>query len=185
MGRSPTSETGSTHERVAMPSTCTVHAPQALMPQPYLVPVIFNSSRRTQSSGVEGSTLTSLRCPLTVKLIASPSLISYLQFRRTRRAGINPAPGAATNSACDSGGKGRCCRRDAARASRPRAPAPPPRGVSAGQPIHVVVLRAVGDRAAERSTREGRSLLSCHVIERGARCQLWPPGTPVLSAFAS
>src|SRR5271166_4432642 len=32
--------TASTHERVATPSTCTVHAPQAAIPQPYLVPVM-------------------------------------------------------------------------------------------------------------------------------------------------
>jgi hypothetical protein len=32
---------------------------------------------------------------------------------------------------------------------------------------------------------KGRSFASCHLIESGARCQLWPPGTPVLSAFDS
>ncbi len=57
---------GSTHERVATPATWTVQAPQALMPQPNLVPVIFRSSRSTQSSGVEGSTETSRRSPLTL-----------------------------------------------------------------------------------------------------------------------
>ena len=65
-GRSPTSDTGSMQERVATPATCTVQAPHALMPQPYLVPVIFKSSRNTQSSGVDGSTVTSLRSPFTL-----------------------------------------------------------------------------------------------------------------------
>ena len=60
---------GSMQERVATPATCTVQAPHALMPQPYLVPVIFKSSRSTQSSGVEGSTVTSLRAPLTLSVI--------------------------------------------------------------------------------------------------------------------
>ena len=46
-----------------MPSTCTVHAPQALMPQPYFVPVIFSSSRKTQRSGVDGSTFTCFGWP--------------------------------------------------------------------------------------------------------------------------
>src|SRR6185369_7571097 len=61
-------EIGTMHERVATPPTCTVHAPHALMPQPNFVPVIFRSSRNTQSSGVEGSTFTSRCCPFTVKL---------------------------------------------------------------------------------------------------------------------
>ncbi len=35
-----TARNGNTQERVAAPSTCTVHAPHKAMPQPYLVPVI-------------------------------------------------------------------------------------------------------------------------------------------------
>jgi hypothetical protein len=31
----------------------------------------------------------------------------------------------------------------------------------------------------------GLSLRSCQAIDNGARCQLWLPGTPVLSAFDS
>ena len=54
------------HERVATPPTCTVHAPQAPIPQPYFVPVIFSSSRSTHSRGVEGSTFTSLFFPFTL-----------------------------------------------------------------------------------------------------------------------
>src|SRR5687768_7572168 len=66
IGRFPIKDTGTMHDLVATPSTCTVQAPQALTPQPYLVPVIFSSSRNTQRSGVEGSTFTSLGFPLTV-----------------------------------------------------------------------------------------------------------------------
>src|ERR1043166_5925056 len=66
IGRSATSSTGTRQERVATPPRCTVHAPQAPMPQPYLVPVILSSSRRTHRSGVDGSTLTSRRSPLTL-----------------------------------------------------------------------------------------------------------------------
>ena len=39
-------------ERTATPSTCTVQAPQAATPQPYLVPVRFSPSRSAQSSGI-------------------------------------------------------------------------------------------------------------------------------------
>ena len=31
---------GKMHERIATPSTCTVHAPHNAIPQPYLVPVM-------------------------------------------------------------------------------------------------------------------------------------------------
>src|SRR5947208_17160418 len=41
------------------------------MPQPYLVPVIFNSSRNTQSNGVLGSAVTSFCWPFTVSLYVS------------------------------------------------------------------------------------------------------------------
>src|SRR5579871_3412123 len=62
-----TSDTGMEQERTASPLMCTVQAPQAAMPQPNLVPVSLRCSRRTQSSGVSGSTPSSLRTPLTVK----------------------------------------------------------------------------------------------------------------------
>src|SRR5262249_20076364 len=53
--------------RVACPSVCPVQAPHDAMPQPNFVPVSLRCSRRTQSSGVLGSTPSSLRTPLTVK----------------------------------------------------------------------------------------------------------------------
>ena len=52
-----TAEIGMTHERVATPSTKTVHAPQAAMPQPNLVPTRFKSSRNTHSSGLSSGAL--------------------------------------------------------------------------------------------------------------------------------
>src|SRR6185369_805477 len=59
-----TAETGVTHERVATPFTCTVHAPHWAMPQPNLVPGRSNQSRNAQRSGVScdplNSTLSSL-----------------------------------------------------------------------------------------------------------------------------
>jgi hypothetical protein len=48
--------TGNEQERVATPSTCTVHAPHCAMPQPYFVPVKPTFSRIAQSNGVSGST---------------------------------------------------------------------------------------------------------------------------------
>src|SRR5262249_19211982 len=51
-----TADTGMEHDRTVSPSTWTVQAPQAAMPQPYLVPVSPNSSLTAHSSGVSGST---------------------------------------------------------------------------------------------------------------------------------
>ena len=53
-----TALTGTEHERMATPSTCTVQAPHCATPQPYLVPVRPTFSRIAHSSGVSGSTLT-------------------------------------------------------------------------------------------------------------------------------
>jgi hypothetical protein len=43
------------HERVAAPSKWISHEPQIPMPQPNLVPVKPNSSRKTHNSGRSGS----------------------------------------------------------------------------------------------------------------------------------
>ena len=43
------------HERIGLPSICTVQAPHCAMPQPNFVPVRPTTSRSTQSSGVSGS----------------------------------------------------------------------------------------------------------------------------------
>jgi hypothetical protein len=61
--------TGITHERTALPSTWTVQAPHWAMPQPYLVPVSPRTSRKTQSSGISGSTSTVYGCWLIVRCI--------------------------------------------------------------------------------------------------------------------
>src|ERR1051326_9132399 len=45
-------ETGVTHERIASPFKCTVHAPHWEMPQPYLVPLRSSTARSTQRSGM-------------------------------------------------------------------------------------------------------------------------------------
>src|SRR5437870_12253679 len=58
--------TGMTQERMARPSTCTVHAPHCATPHPYLVPVSPTCSRIAHNSGVLGSTFTSLVLPLIV-----------------------------------------------------------------------------------------------------------------------
>src|SRR5439155_11962699 len=66
--------TGSTQERTALPSRCTVQAPHIATPQPYLVPVRPACSRIAHRRGVLGSTLSSMDLPLMVKrAIASPS----------------------------------------------------------------------------------------------------------------
>ncbi|CAN1725085.1 protein of unknown function [Hyphomicrobium sp. 1Nfss2.1] len=60
---------GETHERRGSPFTCTVQAPHWAMPQPNFVPVRSCSSRRNQSSGIDGSPSNSTGLPLTVSLI--------------------------------------------------------------------------------------------------------------------
>src|SRR3546814_18667077 len=57
------------HERVATPSTMTVHAPQLTSSQPYLLPVRLDASRNAHSSGVLGSSRYSTGLPFTVKRV--------------------------------------------------------------------------------------------------------------------
>src|SRR5713226_3966868 len=64
-----TAAIGVTHERVATPLMCTVHAPHCAMPQPNLVPVRPSVSRSTQSSGVSGLSVMLRALPLTVRVI--------------------------------------------------------------------------------------------------------------------
>src|SRR5260370_17750645 len=56
------------HERTAVPSRCTVHAPHSPAPQPNLVPVICSCSRMAQSSGVSGAASTDIFRPLMFKV---------------------------------------------------------------------------------------------------------------------
>src|SRR6202030_2309498 len=65
-----TMATGVWHERIALPSRCTVQAPHMPAPQPYFVPVSLRCSRTTQSSGVSGPASTEAGLLLTVKVIA-------------------------------------------------------------------------------------------------------------------
>jgi hypothetical protein len=60
---------GREQERVWTPSTWTVQAPQAAMPQPNFGPTMFRSSRRTQSSGLSAGASTSRFWPLTIRAI--------------------------------------------------------------------------------------------------------------------
>jgi hypothetical protein len=57
-------------DRTALPSLCTVQAPQRLEPQPNLVPVMSSTSRRTHNSGMSGGTSSACWCPLTVMVMA-------------------------------------------------------------------------------------------------------------------
>src|SRR5262249_49444448 len=60
-------------EREASPSMWTVQAPHSATPQPNFVPVSPSSSRRYQSSGIEGSPSNDCSWPLTCNLtIGSP-----------------------------------------------------------------------------------------------------------------
>src|SRR3981081_1416056 len=60
-----TCDTGVEHERIGAPSTCTVQAPHKPARHPNFVPVSSSVSRRTQSRGVSGDTLTLFSLPFT------------------------------------------------------------------------------------------------------------------------
>src|SRR5437899_5475365 len=67
--------TGVTQERMAWPSSCTVHAPQSAIPQPNFVPVMPRTSRRTQSTGMSDGTSASRFLPLIVSsIVALPAV---------------------------------------------------------------------------------------------------------------
>jgi hypothetical protein len=61
--------TGKEQERIGLPSRCTVQAPQEATPHPNLVPVKFNSSLITHSSGVS---VYFMSLPLPAFLIVNP-----------------------------------------------------------------------------------------------------------------
>src|ERR1700733_7911148 len=58
-------ETGVEQDRIGLPSTWIVQAPHSPAPQPNFVPVSSRVSRRTQSKGVSGETLSFFSLPLT------------------------------------------------------------------------------------------------------------------------
>ena len=64
-----TADTRVWHDRTGLPSTCTVQAPQAPMPQPYFVPLRLRMSRSTQSSGMSAGASTLADLPLTVQCV--------------------------------------------------------------------------------------------------------------------
>src|SRR5258708_22803511 len=74
-----TCETGVEHERVGLPSTCTVQAPHNPAPHPNFVPVSSRASRRTHSSGVSGETLTFFSLPL-MRSARSAMDVQWLSF---------------------------------------------------------------------------------------------------------
>lgn len=63
-----TLETGVMQDRIACPFRWTVQAPHSAIPQPNFVPVIPSVSRKTQSSGIAGLTLTVCALPFTLNL---------------------------------------------------------------------------------------------------------------------
>jgi hypothetical protein len=62
---------GMLQERMGWPLMWTVQAPHSAMPQPNFVPVIPRVSRKTQSSGICGTTSTVWGFPFRVNLIAA------------------------------------------------------------------------------------------------------------------
>ena len=64
-------EAGRMQVLTALPSRCTVQAPQAATPQPYFVPVIWRTSRNTQSKGMAGSASIECSLPFMRRFIAN------------------------------------------------------------------------------------------------------------------
>ena len=64
-----TADSGVEHERTALPSRCTVHAPHRPMPQPYLVPLSPKPSRIAHNSGVSAGRSVLTGCPLRMNSI--------------------------------------------------------------------------------------------------------------------
>ncbi len=97
-----TASSGVTHERTALPSTCTVQAPQAATPQPNLVPVRPSRSRSAHSSGICGGASSSGRArdaPLTT--ISTPLLAAAGRLCPCARIGHAPiAPRGRTGHRC-------------------------------------------------------------------------------------
>ena len=62
--------TGMMQDRTATPSTITVQAPHCAIPHPNFVPVKSSCSRKTQSSGVDGSTSMVFSTPFTKSVFA-------------------------------------------------------------------------------------------------------------------
>jgi len=60
-------------ERTNDPSTCTEHAPQTPMPQPYLLPVSLSVSLKTHNNGVSESPPKETGLSFTVRSIIATS----------------------------------------------------------------------------------------------------------------
>src|ERR1700682_3359673 len=69
MARPTAAPTGITQDRIGMPFTCTVQAPQSAAPQPNLVPVNPSSSRKAHSRGMSDGTSSVCDFPLILKVI--------------------------------------------------------------------------------------------------------------------
>src|SRR5882672_6425608 len=100
--RLPTAiDTGSTHERTALPSRCTVHAPHCAAPQPNLVPVNPRFSRNTHNSGVVSSTSIATLAPLISRSRATSNLLGTSKRRSPRAGGSLAARPARSRGARD------------------------------------------------------------------------------------
>src|SRR2546423_5982027 len=73
------SATEVTHERLALPSISTVHAPHSPSPQPYLQPVSERSSRSTLSRLRLGSAVDSCGCPLMCREVFVATSASFFE----------------------------------------------------------------------------------------------------------
>src|SRR6267378_4642095 len=80
--------TGVTHDRLGIPSRCTVQAPQSATPQPNFVPFMPSTSRSTHSKGMSGDTSTVCDLPLifSVAIAIPPGRQFHCIWQATARA---------------------------------------------------------------------------------------------------
>src|ERR1700684_225059 len=83
---------------MAWPPTITVQAPHSPTPQPYLGPLMFNTSRSTHSRGISGDTSTVAATSLTVNLVSICSLLSRSGKQQVRVAETTTPPNGKTKS---------------------------------------------------------------------------------------
>src|SRR3954454_23788104 len=86
------SEPGTWQDRTASPFSSTVHAPHTPTPQPNLVPVRPNLSRRIQSNGVSSSISTTCLAPL-ILTSAFIRLLEWGQALIRRQRDVMTIPG--------------------------------------------------------------------------------------------
>src|SRR2546428_2754742 len=85
--------TGVTHDRLGIPSRCTVQAPQSATPQPNFVPFMPSRSRRTHRSGMSDGASTLCDLPLILSVTMSRLRSALEEKQRAGQPSLPRRPG--------------------------------------------------------------------------------------------